>query len=396
MHALGEAPIFSSQGVYMTTRNFSLCLLFTFVLCPLWAFGDDSPDAIWSRVNDGWSGPYSELMSYLDSKKNYVVWSIIAPEEPLDLRKPDFFKKVISTKSVKKSFSISHNLVAWNCKLPSGRRVFGATGHSGESDRQSVKLVKSGYGLTAFLAKFTDGWLSGGFQTGSIFSERAKKEEIYSLVVEVSAQDCANMIGFLKKFIYHPRKPYKNFGLTLDPEKFEGAGCITFAEALLKKAKVFTEVFKASHRDLWASHFRFGGNDFEVPPNTVLPRISWREENPKKVSINEFFSANWNASLRGVKLNLIDPELLVWGYKNLSPELASRPRVVVHAGRHSHQCDEDMEDCGPRWIPVNDSYDKLAPLVSRAAKAWRNRMLKKGYKMKQTFIQNHPFIIFDR
>lgn len=380
----------------MAVRPLILCVLAFILPLSSWAEKNDSPDAVWSRIHDGWSGPYSELMSYLDSKKNYIVWSIIAPKDPLDLRKPDFFKKYIARKSVKSSFSISHNLIAWNCRLPNGKKIFGATGHSGESSRQSVELVKAGYGLTAFLAKFTDGWLSGGFQTGSIFSERAEKEQVYSLVVEVSAQDCANMVGFLKKFVYHPKRPYRNFGLTLNPEKFEGAGCITFAEALLKKAGIFTEVFKASHRDLWASHFRFGGNDLPTPPDTVLPRISWREEKAKKISLNEFFSANWNASLRGVKLGLIDPELLIWGYKNLSPDLVGVPRKVVHAGKHSHECDREVEDCGPKSIPVDNSYDKLAPLVSKAAKSWKNRMLKKGYRMKQTFIENHPFLIFER
>lgn len=357
-----------------------------------WAYENpSSPDELWELVNNGWGGPYSELVPHLSFNKNYIIWSIIAPEDPLDLRRPDFFRRFVTTKSSKKSFSISHNLIAWNCQVD-GKRYMGATGHSGELSGQSIKLVKAGYGLTSFLAKFTDGWLSGGFHTGDIFADRSQKEEIYSLVVEVPEKDCANMLGFLKKFIYHPRKPYQNFGLTLKPEKFEGAGCITFAATLMKKAGIFTEVFKKSNRDLWASHYRFGGNDLEIPPDTVLPRISWREGKPKRVSINEFFSANWNAGLRGVHLRLIDPELLVWGYKNLSQNLVTRPRKVVQIPQECGRGDP----CTAKRIPVNDQYDKQAPQVSRAARSWKAKMLNKGYRMKQLIIRNEPFIIFDR
>ena len=353
---------------------------------------DISPNELWDSVNDGWGGVYGNLDAQLNPNKNYIIWSIIAPKVPLDLRTPDFFKQVISTASTKEALSISHNLVAWRCDTPQGF-FRGATGHSGETEGQSTQMVKAGWGLTTFLSTFTDGWLSGGSHTGFIFSERARKEEIYSVVVEVSANECTNMLQFLKKFITHPNRPYENFGLTLNPEKFEGAGCISFAESLLKRAGILTDLFNVSERSLWASHYRFGGNDLQTPINTSVPRISWREGEQKKVSINEFFTANWNAGTKGVNLKLLDPELLVWGVKNLSPNLSQKPRVVFTETQRS--CGSGQV-CGGRHVKINDKFDKKAQAASQQARAWKRSMESRGYRMSELTVEDEPFLIFER
>lgn len=355
---------------------------------------DFNPDDTWDSINEGWIEPYSLLMPHLKPGRNYVAWTIIAPKVPIDLRQPDDFRQFITSLTSKKSLSISHNLVAWNCQLPNGQFYSGATGHSGEISGQSKKMVKAGYGLTTFMSTFTDGWLSGAFHTGGIFEERSKNEETYSLVVEVSSQDCANMLGFLKKFIYHPKTPVQNFGLTLNPEKFEGAGCISFASTLMKKAGVLSQFFDHALRSLWASPYRFGGNDLEIPENTIVPRVSWLEGRKKKVSLIEFLQPNWNATVKGVNIELLDPELLVWGLKSLSPRLQKSPRQVFVPGRECRR--GDPVSCGGSYRKVDDNYDSQAARVAKDARQWKSKKLAEGYEMTEVLIMDEPFLIFSK
>jgi hypothetical protein len=369
-------------------------LFFFLIISAGFAWAQQDPDELWADVNEGWGAPYSELAAHLPENKNFVIWSIIAPKDPLDLRKADNFRQNVSANGGKTEMSISHNLVAWRCELPDGSHYMGATGDSGETIGQTALMVKAGWGLTAFLATFTDGWLSTGFQTGGIFEERSQEEDIYSVAVEVSSQDCSKMIHFLHQFIYHPNHPYRNFGLRVSPEKFEGAGCVSFAAALMKKAGVLADLFKVSERSLWANVYHFGGNDLPLPENTKVPFIPWRAQKNKKVSIQEFFGSNWNAGLKGVKLNLIDPELLVWGIKNLSPELAAFPRKVRHTEEVTNV------DHGPKqvtkMVPINDQYDKQAAKASQAARSWKSKMLNQGYHLKKLTLMGQPFLLFKR
>lgn len=351
-------------------------------------------DEIWMGINMGWTGVYNDLLKYMDPNKSYIVWTMLAPVKPLDFRKPDNFRDFLAHNS-SDGISISHNLVAWNCKLPNGDRYMGATGFSGESTGQSAKMVKSGFGLTTFLATFYDGWMSDSWQTAGIWEERSVKEDFHNLMVEVSPKDCANMIGFLNKFVHHPKKPFKKFGLRVNPEKFEGAGCISFASTLLSKAGILNKMFKASERTLWATHYAFGGNDLPLPENTSVPRLEWREGKQKKVGINYFFGNNWNATTLGVSLKLLDPELMTWGLKSMVPQMAAQPRKVQkYPGK---DCAKDDAKCrGWSKVAIDDNFDPQAKKVSSLAKSWKAGMLSKGYKMKYTQLRGTPLIIFQK
>ncbi|HAG90383.1 MAG TPA: hypothetical protein DCL41_00840 [Bdellovibrionales bacterium] len=376
----------------------SLSLAFALMLCPsVYAYpgyGSGTPSELWESTQDGWAGPHAEIGQHLDSHKNYVMWTIVAPKIPLDLRKPDFFRQVLAQNKTD-GISISHNVVAWQCHV--GNKTYrGATGHSGESHNQSQEMVKLGWGLTTFLATFTDGWLTGGIHSGGMLRVRAEEEETFTLVVEVKENNCAQMLQFLKAFIFHPKKPVHNFGLTLDPEKFEGAGCITMAKALLKKAGVFQEVFSASHRDLFASLYRFGGNDLPLPSHTKVPELKWRKEHPKKVRLGEFFSENWNASGPGIHLGLLDPELLILGYKTLSSGLAGSPRVLKI---------NQVNDCGGRSgrpcviqnLKIDKNLDAQAANIVAKAQRWDRKMLRSGYSKEEFALGNgHPVILYSK
>lgn len=369
----------------------ALSLLISF---PLFAqdFGA-SPRQLWNKLNDGWGGAHADLEPHLPEGKNYIVWSIIAPKKPLDLRTPDYFRSVLTQSDSKKSLSISHNIVGWKCDLDDGFYQ-GATGMSGETMQQSASLVKAGYGLTTFLATFNDGWLSGGYHSGHIIAERSAKEDVYTLVVEVSKSSCSRMLKFLKSFIYHQNRPFEKFSLALNPEKFEGGGCINFAATLMKKAGVLSQMFNSSERSLWASTYRFGGNGFELPPFTQVPKISWREGKPKKVSLLEFFNANWNnAKTHGVNLKLMDPEILVWSFKSLSPALAKSPRGFY--GQRKKRCSQDSY-CDRPYYTINDKFDKQTKMAAQKAKAWQSSMYDKGYRMRELEFEGQTVLVFDK
>lgn len=357
-----------------------------------------NPDEVWESINQGWSGIYHQLISeHLDPSSNYVVWSMIAPKTPLDLRKPDSFRSLLNQTTAKKR-SISHNLVAWKCKLPNGEHLMGATGMSGEGSGQSEKMVKAGYGLTMFYATFNDGWLSSSDFTSDIWKERGQNEEIYNVVVQVSSEDCLKMTNFLKKFVYHPSKPFTKFGLTVDPEKFEGGGCISLSSALLKKAGILKAMLEKTERRLFASLTLFGGNDLPLPERTKVPRVTWREGAPKKVGLNMFFGTNWNGGQKGVYLNLLDPELMIWGIKNLSSQLVQHPRRVKKAQeRDGGGCsDRSQKKCRFHSVPIDNRFDHQAAKVASLAKAWKSQMMKQGYKMTLENLEGHPFLIFEK
>lgn len=376
----------------------ALSLSLTFALPAVAQQSDDPlqlpPAETWTALNEGWSGVYSELEQHLDPDKNYVVWSIIAPKKPLDLRRADSFREFLQH-NPSKNISISHNLVAWRCQVPNGDYYMGATGFSGERTGQSAKMVKAGWGLTTFLATFTDGWLSPSIMTGTLWDDRNKKEDVYSLAVEVSGQSCEQMLRYLHDFIMHPDLPMRKFGLRVDPEKFEGGGCISFASSLLQRAGILPQMLKASNRDLWANMYRFGGNDLPLPEATTVPRLQWREgQKPRKIGISQFFSQTWNASIQGgVKLSLLDPELMLWGMKNLDDHLLQNTREVIH---FPGDCVRGESCLLRRSEKIDDHFDKQTARVSSLARAWKKNLENQGYRMQMLTLRESPFLIFQK
>lgn len=345
----------------------------------------------WSGINGGWQGIYREVGNQLDRNRNYIIWSIIAPKDPLDLRKPDFFREFLAHSSG--GLSISHNYIGWSCQVR-GRRYEGATGMSGESSEQSKALVKAGWGLTTFLAIYNDGWLATSTEAADDWAIRRQREEIYNVVVEVSEQECDNMLSFMHTFVTSPRKPWTKFGLTPSVEKLQGGGCITFVTTLLKKAGILKSMINSSSRTLYANPYGFGGNDLPKPAGTWLPRLAWREGKPKKVGINQFFSSNWNGGLKAVSLTLLDPEVMIWGIKNLSPSLAV-PRKVQKYPQDG--CRPAEGDCGGyRKVAIDNKFDNKAAAAASAARSWKQGLLAKGYKMRVLTRSGSPFVIFTR
>ena len=361
-----------------------------------------------AAINGGWDKNLSTLRPRLDPARSYLVIHSQEPKDVFDLRSPNLFKRGLLSKGIKKmaqsTIGIGHVFLSWRCQQPGGAVLEGTVGQTGELSNQFKQMLDAGWGLSTFKAKFTDGHL----QTPALLDFEFENEEpLHTLAVEVEPEICENTLAFVKKFLEHPNRPMENFGLQMDPVKFEGGGCGSFGVSVMDQSGIFGKVPVIPNfwRHLAARTSLFGYGDLELPADSVppeLPTSLMKRETKKIPAAKLFLLTNWDASRRdgGQKLKVMDPELLLLflktTYRSFARDLAAadqklftelrrsplyQPRISIEntiVAVSEAQMEAIMKQTGSRVI--DGTFDRQANTTVRQTLAWVKQLKASGYR----------------
>lgn len=274
-----------------------------------------SPARLEKLLNAGWGHSFREARRALRPGKSYLALHSTEPGMIMDIRSPDAFRDTIVSQALMGEDDIGHVWVSWRCQTRRGI-VEGAAGQTGNFDDQFLELLKKGWGLAAFKAHFTDGYVETPALIEAV--EFRWPAPFHTLFVEVDEATCGRAMKFVRDYVHHPNKPHLRYGLEANPFNFEGGGCGSFGLAVAEVAGLFGShrVSENFWRPLRANHELFG---FGLPhPADVIP-FNLVPEGKKSVSLTRVLSENWNGTdaARDPQLRVMDPELLLLSLKTI-------------------------------------------------------------------------------
>ncbi len=173
-----------------------------------------------------------------------------------------FFQTYQQTAGSTEMDPLGHVQWAWSCKL-NGRLQEGASGYTGEQNRQALQLVEKGWGATAALVSFGDGHFESpkDVQKRALISMRANRLAKWEF--NVTEGEC---LAFLKK--------YKSLRFEAGPKRFgflpfrdpNTSNCVEIARELFSEVLGFPKsIFEKSQREFIIPLALFGW------PNKTLP-----------------------------------------------------------------------------------------------------------------------------
>lgn len=277
-----------------------------------------SRDEILATFEQGWPKALKRLE--LNPNRNYVILVQVPSTAAIDSRSVESIRRTLG-KRVFRSNRIGHMGVAWQCD---GKK--GIASQTGELSRQALRMSLAGWGMTPLLSTYTDGELESVSTLESKHARILEKGRGNLLALEVTSKECRAMKDFLVRYVSHPNNPQRNFGVRLDPDKFEGAGCASFAVTLASKAGVFEGMLPKLKRTTLIYDGVLGRK--RKAPKDVIPYV------PLASGKDEERQVGFNAMLRGPldkspvvdRVTFYDPELIfaaILGVRTLAGEPAA-------------------------------------------------------------------------
>ena len=341
-------------------------------------------------INSGWKGNFLTLKKYLNPQKSYMVIHALEPRNPMDLRSAENFRRSIMAIGIfnlsNSSVGIGHVFTSWHCNIK-GQIVEGATGMTGENEDQFNKLSSGGWGMASFFTNFEDGHL----QTPELLEmEWEEPMAIHSLAVEVDENICANAVGFVKKFLFHPNSPKDIFGLSPDPEKFEGGGCGSFSVSVLNQSKLFgnTGLTSSFWRNVSTKKSLFGYG-LEVPEDAIPYQLE--KVGSKSVNHILMMATSWDGD--GPSLRIMDPEMVLLFLKttyrssigDLYEQSVKQARELKSSPLYAYRIISVAQEGPSAELPINGNFDAQAGEVVRKTKEWIASLRAKGYKARPAY-----------
>lgn len=394
--------VMSSHDVRLILRAGALILAMGFVLAiavrpshteALPSDGkSESQEEVWKRVETGgWPESLKPFQSRFQSGSSYVALYTKLPRRPIDMRSPDRFRRSMAGSEVFRKSSIGHMAVGWSCQATSSAPRFdGFAAQTGENAGQSVDMLKTGWGLTSLVSTFTDGEIQNGPDIQKYFSDEStgfiqagKTPDFYfAWVIKVSNGECEQVRDFVRAYVLHPSKPYRNFGMVPDPNKFEGAGCGSFAVAALQKAESLNPVFSTYWRDVSIADKLLGRRTKDFLPNDVRPPV-WakNQAQERSVGLARLVSMNWDHGKIALRLHLVDPELMIFSLRKIG-EIADRQtssrfvqalaplKRVYNFGSTSGESPGFAEDKDSGYQEIDATFDSSFGAVETAVNEW--------------------------
>jgi len=425
--------------VLTESRKFSLALLVALSCLHLSAWASDeeaeekafmkksqtsTPAQLMKLINSGWGSMYSQARKDLNPKKSYVLLHAWDPGTVMDLRTADGFRATLHSLGIINmgDIKIGHTWIGWRCQTSSGV-LEGAAGQTGENEKQTAAMLKSGWGLSAFKSSFSDGFLQWPEYLEWLVDE--EPGTLHGLFIEVDTAVCMKTANFVKDYVSHPKQPRKIFGLEPNPAKFEGGGCGSFGITAAQVGGVFgaRDLATKFWRTLSARSEIFGRGS-ELPPYTI-PFYSRGVTQNRPVSLlnplpfsKDVLFSNWN----GIRpsdpsLKVLDPELLILSirqiYRSKFGELSASNRTIANefltsknpgyayrifpTGEISET--ETLRNyrvsrgASPNVLRFDQSFDPRAQQTINLTKQWLSEA---NFKAKFTKVDRHPSIILER
>jgi hypothetical protein len=349
-----------------------------------------SPQELVSALNTPLPDSHSGLRAAFGRGRSYLLLHAFEPGIPLDFRTANGFRESIENHNGLLGASgfddIGHVFVGWSCDSGAGP-VEGMAAMTGERSFQAAKMLKAGWGLTTFLATFTDGHLQ---PPGFLAEYDAVMEENFDahvVAIEVSAEHCERARDFVRAYAEHPAKPARNFGLNLDPRKFEGGGCGSFGAAVLEMSGMFGTSGMASHwwRELRPNP-RLLGKGLPLPENVSVSPAPGGKRKVAPASLFLGFRNSWdNPKKGGGSMKLLDPEMLQLSLKTIyrrlaRPISASDPRLgseflrseIAKLRKVKKKAPVNLEKSNGSFVevPIDRNFDAKARAVVESTELW--------------------------
>jgi hypothetical protein len=362
-----------------------------------------------SQIVDGlfrpWSGPLAELGQKLPPRGNFVVWMNLPAQHPMDLRSGEHFRRW-ALPIPQSELSISHSMIAWRCEGPGGRWITGATGVTAASGKQEQQMFLNGFGLSVFLSTFTDAYLQTEAEVGRYIRENLPNRGLVATGFEVSKSQCDSMLAFLHRYIHHPSRPHSRYSFMAEPEKLEGASCVSLVAAMLRKAGVLAAVVPDFQRTMSAPRHLAGGN-LPAPSYVVPPRLPWLQGRPHRVSYNTLRNSYWDkrSGQPMISIRFMDPELMLYAQKQmarayleqLAPNERRRQGTLLAASPLGTRMVRSADGHSVVEFPIDSRFDRQMAQVSRKSYGWYQERIRGGYQIRrESMMGGWPLLILHR
>ncbi|MFN8576284.1 MAG: hypothetical protein U0354_05460 [Candidatus Sericytochromatia bacterium] len=205
--------------------------------------------------------------------------------------------------------SIGHAQIGWYCNSGNGSINQGATGQTGQNGNEGFELVKSGWGLSVLDTVFTDGYLESMQEVKEKMFKADKNNNFAWLAIKTSNSACEEMIRFVSE--YDKSGAAINYGFPVEPLKYEGAGCTSFANAAFVRSTLGLPLSKAWVRHIKLPKKYMGLLSTELKGTKALELAKTPQEE-KKIPMNEFLVNNVSWAKDGDEYKdfyYYDPEL---------------------------------------------------------------------------------------
>lgn len=351
-------------------------------------------EMLWSGIEQhAWPDSLNNFRLKFKSGKSYLTLYKKFPRNALDMRSPNRFKNTMSANEVySKSNSIGHMSIGWSC-MPNATatRSEGFAAQTGETG-QSNDMMEAGWGVTGIIATFTDGEIQDAARVQEYFStdyvdlvDENRDPNIFSVIVlEVPTNECESVREFVKSYVLHPKKPYKHFGLLPDPNKFEGAGCGSFAVSALAHSATFAPLLETYWRTMPVAEKLLGRRTkVFLPNNTEPPVFAKTSAQEYVVSRTNLLLMNWDTGKIGMKFNMVDPELTIYSMRRFEQlAMAENPKAITRYQKRQHELlkrtlnlgsggnEYPTEDRDHGFQEIDSQFDPSFALVQNTVDRW--------------------------
>lgn len=317
-----------------------------------------------------------------DPDSNYIFLFVYRSASYLDWSGPSKLAKTTLNSQIMKRIkrdasSIGHAQIGWHCNDGKGNINQGATGQTGQNGNEGLELVKAGWGLSVLDTVFNDGYLEPESEVKEKMVKADNNNNFAWMAIKTDNSSCNEMAGFIDK--YNKSGAARNYGFPVEPLKFEGAGCTSFANAAFKTTNLNLPISKA-----WVRHIKlpleYMGKLSKPLKGTTPLELARNISEEKKVPIKEFLFNNveWaNNNQQYKDFYYYDPELF---YESL-----------IHVENYYRQ------SAGMRLKnPVRTkSYDEFQLNSKNVSESWMRSVMNNYKKVKIEKIHNTTGLVID-
>jgi hypothetical protein len=181
--------------------------------------------------------------------------------------------------------SIGHAQIGWYCNNGNGVINQGATGQTGQHGNEGFELVKAGWGLSVLDTVFQDGYLESLKEVKDKMKNADNNNNFAWLAIKTTNTACEEMNRFVNE--YDKSGAAINYGFPVEPLKYEGAGCTSFANAAFVRTNLNLPLSKA-----WIRHIKlplkYMGKLSSPLVGTKALELAKSIEEEKKIPMKEF------------------------------------------------------------------------------------------------------------
>lgn len=367
------------------------------------------------RLSQGWPRVLQPILSQLNtqqnSEKSYLALAVVHPTAYLDLRSTEYLRRSLMATPVwnLNDDGVGHVTFGWQCPNSATAWKTGFTSQAGNGNNQFLSLIRKGWGLSTVPMLLTDGYLNDPAENNDEFLQQyinSRSPRMTLLVMEVDSAACDRMLAFLEDYTnengQHAQAAYKNFGLTLDPNKLEGGACNSLAVASLSKADFFGPVSPYFRRQLGLPQHLMGRRA-KYPKEVVPFEFGTSGSSEKKVSFGELYNSDWTYRGLGPVVNITDTEMILLYIRSLVHEALQTQKNLGlserYFARNLYSANPELTaptDVQSNRVLINEHFDDMASSVVRLSKERFRELKNANYEVQALKWGTQPALLIQK